>query len=139
VCVKLHHCVLGHGNMSLFVVALLSLMVLMVLSGLWGCVCHQVHSFNVLRLVLNDAALALDSSGFHAAGVAAAIQGMGAAAWEVRGVLWALWWERVPAPGGRGVSDWHSNWCSWLLQDWWVRGSQGVCRRRHRDQCDASL
>jgi hypothetical protein len=46
--------------------------------------CPQVHAFNCLRCVFNDAALALDTSGFHAAGVAAAIRGMAADAWEVR-------------------------------------------------------
>ncbi|KAF6263138.1 putative death-receptor fusion protein-domain-containing protein [Scenedesmus sp. NREL 46B-D3] len=44
----------------------------------------RVHAFNCLRCVFNDAALAMDTSGFHAAGVAAAIRGMAADAWEVR-------------------------------------------------------
>jgi len=50
------------------------------------CCCRlpQVHAWNVLRMVFNDSSMSLDSSGFHAAGVAAAIQGMAAPEWEVR-------------------------------------------------------
>lgn len=44
----------------------------------------QVHAFNTLRVVFNDSNMAMDSSGFHAAGVVAAINGMTAPAWEVR-------------------------------------------------------
>lgn len=47
----------------------------------------QVHAFNTLRMVFNDSSMALDSSGQHAAGVMAAINGMTAPAWEVRAVL----------------------------------------------------
>jgi hypothetical protein len=57
---------------------------LLVFTALCLLGCHQVHAFNCLRCVFNDAALALDTSGFHAAGVAAAIRGMAADAWEVR-------------------------------------------------------
>jgi hypothetical protein len=45
----------------------------------------QVHAFNTLRHVFSDASLAFDASGFHAAGVVAAINGMTDGAWEVRG------------------------------------------------------
>jgi hypothetical protein len=46
----------------------------------------QVHAFNTLRVVFNDSNMAMDSSGYHAAGVVAAINGMKAPAWEVRHV-----------------------------------------------------
>jgi hypothetical protein len=45
----------------------------------------QVHAFNTLRCVFNDSTMAMDSSGYHAAGVVAAVNGMSAPAWEVRG------------------------------------------------------
>lgn len=47
------------------------------------CAALQVHAFNTLRVVFNNSNMALDSSGFHAAGVVAAISGMTAPAWEV--------------------------------------------------------
>lgn len=47
------------------------------------CAALQVHAFNTLRVVFNDSNMAMDSSGFHAAGVVAAINSMTAPAWEV--------------------------------------------------------
>lgn len=54
----------------------------------------QVHAFNTLRVVFNDSNMAMDSSGFHATGVVAAIRGMTAPAWEVSRAAcssWRLW------------------------------------------------
>jgi hypothetical protein len=87
---------------------------------------QQVHAFNCLRCVFNDAALALDTSGFHAAGVAAAIRGMAADAWEVRACHTLLF------------SYYLNGWCRLLhgsASATAVRQTPGRCMHRHSCNC----